>query len=125
MRAIRVSRRFLPGYIDTDMQLRALPLKLLLPLILVLLLLLFQYQLWFGEGDMFDAWALQRQVDAQQTENAALMKRNQALTAQVQDLKQGQAAVEEQARAELGMIKKGETFYQIVREPQPPPAPNH
>jgi cell division protein FtsB len=106
------------------MQLRELPLKFLLPLVLVLLLLLFQYQLWFGEGDMFDAWALQRQVDAQQTENAALMKRNQALTAQVQDLKQGQAAVEEQARAELGMIKKGETFYQIVREPPPPP-PKH
>jgi len=99
---------------------RGLQLKFLLPLILVLLLLLFQYQLWFGEGDMFDAWALQRQVNAQQTENSELTKRNQALAAQVQDLKQGQAAVEEQARADLGMIKKGETFYQIVREPPPP-----
>ncbi|MGH8413550.1 MAG: septum formation initiator family protein, partial [Gammaproteobacteria bacterium] len=36
-----------------------------------------------------------------------------------QDLKQGQAAVEEQARSDLGMIKKGETFYQIVRVPPP------
>ncbi len=103
-----------------NMRMSGLQFKFLLPLILLLLLLLFQYQLWFGEGDMFDAWALQQQVDAQQTENAALMKRNQALTAQVQDLKQGQAAVEEQARAELGMVKKGETFYQIVREPPPP-----
>lgn len=97
-----------------------LQLKLLLPLILVLLLLLLQYQLWFGEGDLHDAWTLQRQVSAQQIENAALTKRNQALAAQVQDLKRGQAAVEEQARTDLGMIKKGETFYQIVREPQPP-----
>lgn len=105
------------------MQMSGLHIKFLLPLILVLLLLLFQYQLWFGVGDMFDAWALQRQVDVQQIENATLMKRNQALAAQVQDLKQGQAAVEEQARADLGMIKKGETFYQIVREPPPPP--NH
>ncbi|MGH8400795.1 MAG: septum formation initiator family protein, partial [Gammaproteobacteria bacterium] len=45
------------------------------------------------------------------------------LAAEVKDLKQGQAAIEEQARADLGMIKKGETFYQIVR-PAPPPA-NH
>ena len=67
-----------------------LQLKLLLPLILVLLLLLLQYQLWFGEGDLHDAWTLQRQVSAQQIENAALTKRNQALAAQVQDLKRGQ-----------------------------------
>ncbi|MDE2090458.1 MAG: cell division protein FtsB [Gammaproteobacteria bacterium] len=103
------------------MRISELHIKFLLPLILILLLLLFQYQLWFGEGDMFDAWALQRQVDAQQTENTELMKRNQALAAQVQDLKQGQSAIEEQARADLGMIKKGETFYQIVRIPPPPP----
>ncbi|MGA9855998.1 MAG: cell division protein FtsB [Gammaproteobacteria bacterium] len=107
------------------MQFSGLHIKFLLPLILVLLLLLFQYQLWFGEGNMFDAWALQRQVDAQQIENSELTKRDQALAAQVQDLKQGQAAVEEQARADLGMIKKGETFYQIVREPTTPPPPNH
>ncbi|MGH8281374.1 MAG: cell division protein FtsB [Gammaproteobacteria bacterium] len=101
------------------MTLRGLQLKLLLPLILVLLLLLFQYDLWFGQGDLHDAWKLQQQVSAQQSENAELMKRNQALAAQVQDLKQGQAAVEEQARSDLGMIKKGETFYQIVRVPPP------
>ncbi|MGH8398435.1 MAG: cell division protein FtsB [Gammaproteobacteria bacterium] len=101
------------------MTLRGLQLKLLLPLILVLLLLLFQYDLWFGQGDLHDAWKLQQQVNAQQTENTELAKRNQALAAQVQDLKQGQAAVEEQARTDLGMIKKGETFYQIVRVPLP------
>ena len=101
------------------MKLRGLQLKFLLPLILILLLLLFQYQLWFGEGNMHAASKLQQQVNAQKTEDFELSKRNQALAAQVQDLKQGQAAVEEQARSDLGMIKKGETFYQIVRQPAP------
>jgi cell division protein FtsB len=60
---------------------------------------------------------LKTQVDAQAAENAALAKRNAALTAEVNDLKGGQAAIEERARAELGMVKKGETFYQIVQVP--------
>ena len=64
-------------------------------------------------------------MNAQKTGNIELTKRNQALAAQVQDLKQGQAAIEEQARADLGMIKKSETFYQIVREPPPPPSHEH
>ncbi len=111
------------------MRTRSLQLKFLLPLILVLLFLLLQYQLWAGEGNMFDAWSLQRQVIAQKSENTELLKRNQALAAQVQDLKKGQAAIEEQARTDLGMIKKGESFYQIVREPasqyQPQPKREH
>ena len=104
------------------MKLSGLQLKWLWPVILVLLLLLLQYQLWFGEGNMHDATRLQQQVSTQQSENATLTKRNQELAAQVHDLKQGQSAVEEQARSDLGMIKKGETFYQIVREPAPPAA---
>lgn len=101
------------------MKFSELRLKWLWPVILVLLLLLLQYQLWFGEDNMHDASKLQQQVSVQQTENATLIQRNQELAAQVKDLKQGQAAVEEQARSDLGMIKKGETFYQIVREPAP------
>lgn len=105
---------------EADMLPHGLQLKFLLPLVLLLLLLLFQYQLWFGEGNLRDAWKLQQQASAQKAENVELIKRNQILTAQVQDLKQGHAAIEEQARTDLGMIKKGETFYQIVREPPPP-----
>ena len=101
------------------MKLSGLQLKWLWPVILVLLLLLLQYQLWFGEGNMHDASKLQQQVIVQQSENMELTKRNQELAAQVKDLKQGQSAVAEQARSDLGMIKKGESFYQIVREPAP------
>lgn len=105
------------------MHIRGLQLRLLMPLLLLLLLMLFQYQLWFGTGNLRKAWMLQHQVEAQQQENTGLTKRNQKLSAEVKDLKQGQAAVEERARTELGMIKKDETFYQIV-QPAPPPDKN-
>lgn len=85
---------------------------------LVLLLVLLQYPLWFGNGGVYALWKLKREIAAQREENAELRGRNQALAADVVDLKQGLAAIEERARIELGMIKQGETFYQIVeREP--------
>ena len=93
--------------------------KRLVPLLLVLLLVLLQFQLWFGVGNVPSAMRLKNQVETQAIENAALQKRNAALQAEVADLKQGQAAIEERARAELGMVKKGETFYQIVQAPAP------
>lgn len=93
--------------------------KRLVPLLLVALLLLLQFQLWFGIGNVPSAMRLKTQVEAQSAENAALAKRNAALQAEVADLKAGQAAIEERARAELGMVKKGETFYQIVQAPAP------
>jgi cell division protein FtsB len=93
--------------------------KRLVPLVLLLLLALFQFQLWFGIGNVPSAMHLKTQVDAQAMENAGLAKRNAALEAEVNDLKGGQSAIEERARAELGMVKKGETFYQIVQVPAP------
>lgn len=77
-----------------------------------------QYPLWFGNGGLFAAWELKREIAAQREENGRLRERNQALAAEVVDLKQGLAAVEERARVELGMIKKGETFYQVIDDPK-------
>lgn len=85
--------------------------------ILIVLLLLLQYKLWFGDGNMVDVWKLQNTIASQTKENAKLRERNAALEAEVKDLKKGMQAVEERARNELGMIKKGETFYQIVEQP--------
>lgn len=93
--------------------------KRLVPLLLVLLLALLQFQLWFGIGNVPSAMRLRSQVEAQVAENAGLAKRNAALAAEVSDLKGGQAAIEERARTELGMVKKGESFYQIVQAPAP------
>lgn len=95
----------------------------LIPLLLLLLLVFMQYQLWFGVGSVPSAMRLKSQAETQAAENAGLAKRNAALAAEVADLKQGQAAIEERARAELGMVKKGESFYQIVQAPPPAPKP--
>jgi cell division protein FtsB len=85
--------------------------------ILLGLLLIVQYPLWFGNGSAVAAWRLHQQVRAQKTENGRLAERNQALIAEVIDLKHGLDAIEERARAELGMVKQGETFFQVVEPP--------
>jgi cell division protein FtsB len=84
--------------------------------LLIVLLLLLQYRLWVGDGSLAEVWDLYQQVETQRDENQRLLERNQALEAEVQDLKQGLDAIEERAREELGMIKDGETFYQIIDE---------
>ena len=85
--------------------------------LLVVLLVLLQYKLWLGDGSLAEVWDLYRQVELQKEENQRLQERNQALEAEVQDLKQGLESIEERAREELGMIKEGETFYQIIEDP--------
>lgn len=98
-------------------------------LLLVLLLAWLQYRLWFGHGGAGEVADLQKQVQQQERDNSGLQQRNDALAAEVKDLKSadGGAAVEERARSELGMIKPGETFYRIVEQrpqqvPQDAPA---
>ena len=97
-------------------------------LLLALLLAGLQYTLWLGSGGHQEVAGLRRQVAAQQAENMKLQERNNALAAEVEDLKSGEAAVEERARSELGMVKPGETFYRVVEDAPagvvaPAPAP--
>ena len=79
-----------------------------------------QAKLWLGAGGWREAQALQETVEAQRSENARLQQRNDALSAEVEDLKSGETAVDERARSELGMVKPGETFYRVV-EPNAAP----
>jgi cell division protein FtsB len=88
-------------------------LKLLIGF-LVLLLVTLQYRLWLGDGGLREIWELEGTLAGQQREIESLRERNRALEAEVVDLKQGLDAVEERARSELGMVREGETFYQIV-----------
>ncbi len=88
-------------------------MKNLIILLLILLVFLL-YRLWLGEGGLLDVWELHREVESQRQENARLRERNEALNAEVLDLKQGLEAIEEHAREDLGMVKEGETFYQVV-----------
>lgn len=93
---------------------------------LATLLAALQAHLWMGEGGRRAVDALERQVAGIRHENGGLAQRNAALAAEVEDLKSGEAAVEERARSELGMIRPGETFYRVVEREAPavaaPPA---
>lgn len=96
-------------------------------LVLALVVGLLQHRLWSGPGNSGQVQALQAQVDAQKRDNDGLQQRNDALAAEVMDLKDGQSAIEERARSELGMIKPGEKFYRVVESSglpaAMPPAP--
>ena len=94
-------------------------LRLLFAILIVLFLSL-QYRLWVGEGSLAEVAGLKHEIAVQQEENEGLGVRNRALRAEVEDLKTGLDAVEERARSELGMVKQGEVFYQVV-EPAPRP----
>jgi cell division protein FtsB len=83
-------------------------------LTLIALILLLQYPLWFGKGSWLKVWDFSRQVEAQKQTNQQAQTRNAVLDAEVRDLKLGTEAIEERARSELGMVKRGEIFFQIT-----------
>ncbi len=78
-------------------------------------LLFLQFRLWFESGGIRDMLHLKRQLAVQTVDNERLKKRNEELLFQIQRLQNSRDAVESRARNELGMIKNGETFYQIVK----------
>ena len=94
-----------------------------LTLIFVALIALLQYPLWLGKGSWLRVWNVSQKIEDQKTRNVTYKLRNDTLRAEVRDLKQGNAAIEERARSELGMIKQDEVFYQVIDQPvMPKPA---
>lgn len=91
---------------------------------LIALLLGLNYLLWMTDDrGLRQMRTLERAVVDQKSENAELADRNKSLEAEVRDLKQGNAAIEERARTELGMVRADETFYRILDEaPSSPPS---
>ena len=86
------------------------------------LLILIQYPLWLGKGGWLRVWELDRQLVEQRAVNGRLSARNEALAAEVADLRVGSRAVEERARYDLGMVKPGEIFVQINEAPVSAPS---
>ncbi len=86
----------------------------LLMLILVLALLAIQGRLWFSDQGLRETQRLRDAVELQRQENTALALRNDALEAEVRNLRDGLEAAEERARADLGLVRENETFFQLV-----------
>jgi cell division protein FtsB len=82
-------------------------------LALAALLVLVHAELWFGKGGVPRMVELQRKLAGQQVANDSARRKNEQLSAEVSDLKEGLEMVEEKARFELGMIKPDEIFVQL------------
>ena len=89
-----------------------------LTVVLVVLIALLQYPLWLGKGGWLRVWQYSQQIEAHEKRNEYYKQRNETLRAEVRDLKQGQSAVEERARSELGLVKQDEVFYQVIQNKQ-------
>lgn len=83
-------------------------------IILIITLVVLQHKLWLGDGNLIQWVHLQKKLATHEDENNKLVARNKALEADIKELKNGDQALEEQARHELGMIKQNEVYYQFV-----------
>jgi cell division protein FtsB len=88
-------------------------MKILIPVMLLLIALL-QQRLWLGDGSIKEIQAYQVRLVEIVKEVEEKKQRNQALKAEILDLQQGQEALEERAREEMGMIREGESFFQVI-----------
>ncbi len=82
--------------------------------VLLVLLIWLQYKIWLQDGGIPEVIQLQQEVEEVKTEVQRLHERNSSLDAEVKDLKKGLDAIEERARSEMGMIKEGEIYYQVI-----------
>ena len=89
-----------------------------LALTFVALIVVLQYPMWLGKGGWLQVREFDQQLAAQKEANAKLKVRNDALDADVRDLKAGVEAIEERARSELGMVKQDEVFFQLRQRPE-------
>ena len=86
--------------------------------VLLLMIAVLAYSLILGKGGWLRIRSLDHEIFTQKETNTQMQGRNQALSAEVQDLKKGSDALEERARVDLGMVRQGETYYRFV---EPPP----
>ena len=82
--------------------------------VLLALLAILQYRLWFADGSLAEQHRLEKQVEEQTLVNAQLRERNAVLEREVLELQSGNEGVEQRAREELGLVREGETFFQLV-----------
>lgn len=84
-------------------------------IILVIVVAFLQYRLWLADDGLIHTFRLKAAIHAQQTKNEDIIKHNAVLTDEISSLKKGGEAIENRARNDLGMVKKGEVFYQVIK----------
>lgn len=86
-------------------------------LIFSLLLTLLLVGLWVGSGSYPQRWGLDERITAQQAENKDKKAQITKMQTELEDVKSGHAAIEERARSELGMTGEGETYFEVILQP--------
>lgn len=92
-------------------------MKRLVMAVLLVLLAVLQMRIWQESRQVGE---LRERLAEQRVENRELRRRNAELAAEVRNLRDGTEAIEERARHELGLIREGEVFYQVVPKPEDP-----
>lgn len=89
-------------------------MSLILYIILGMLAFFLFIRLWVGAGSYPDIQRLEEKIAAQNAANDEQAERKRKLQNDVLSLSKDTAAVEGHARSELGMVRQGETFYQVI-----------
>lgn len=95
-------------------------MKALLFIFSLLLILLFS-RLWVGMGSYPERWRTTEKTTILKAANEKKQGEIDKIQAELDDAKSGKDAVEERARSELGMTKKGETFFEVILQPKKVP----
>ncbi|MDO8953420.1 MAG: septum formation initiator family protein [Gammaproteobacteria bacterium] len=80
------------------------------------IIFLLQVSLWIGPSSVASLLILDYKIYKIEQVNTKANLHNMQLYQRIQGLKQGNDEIEARARVELGMIKQGETFYQLVNQ---------
>lgn len=92
--------------------------KVLILIFSMLSILLF-FRLWMGAGSFPRIWDMEKQIEVLEKSNTEKQEENRKLLAEIEEFRNGDDAVEERARSDFGMVKRGETFYQVILKPEP------
>ena len=84
--------------------------------LLFVLLVMLQYTIWLGDGGIPEILQLENDAEIVKLQVDKLKERNQALDAEVLDMKKGMHAIEERARSELGMTGKEEIYQRDISD---------
>ena len=82
-------------------------------ILLFVLLFMMQYQIWFSNGGLPQSYMLKNKIESQLLLNQTKQKLNQELYFRIQAFDSSHSGVVGQARYDLGMIKKGEEYFQF------------
>ena len=85
--------------------------RILIPILLIVSVMIFFTV--FGDKGLLQVYRLKRELKEIERVNRELQQENERLRAEINNLRTNKKYIEELARRELGLVKKGEIVYQF------------